>query len=369
MKSQIFLLFIAGLLAFSSCKKDDDMEIEEPTYTVPTTYNFDNVSYGGQTQRIGMLAEMKAYMKSANTSGTALDASKLAAMFANDAANAGFTGTYEDSKQMRSKTFGPVQTTFDDLLVDLAAASQSTVAGTDGTAGVVTSNDGAKNYLLDDQGVELGQVIEKSLMGALLYYQSAGVYFESGKIDTDNETVTAERGTEMEHAFDEAFGYFGVPIDFPTNTDNIVFWGNYSNGRDDVLGSNKTIMDGFLKGRAAISGKDILARDEAIKTVRDGWELVIAGTALHYLNSGLGNFADNSRRGHDLSEAIGFVYSLQFSPTKTITNAQVEELLTLIGGSTSILESNLYNVTEANLNSAKDKLADWYGVTDQKDEF
>lgn len=368
MKSQFFYLLVIGLLFFTSCK-DDDPVIDEPGFTIPTTYNFDNVSYSGQTQRIGMLAELKAYMKSANTAGTTLDAAKLAAMFSNDQANAGWTGTYEDSKQMRGKTFEPVQSTFDDLLDDIAAASQSTVAGANGTAGVVVSNDGAKQYLLDENGVELGQVIEKSLMGALLYYQAVGIYFEPGKIDQDNETVTEGKGTAMEHAFDEAFGYFGVPIDFPTNTDNIVFWGNYSNGRDALINSNKTIMDAFLKGRAAISAKDLVARDEAIKTARDNWELVVATTGIHYINSGLENMNDDARRAHALSEAIGFIYSLQFNPTKTITNAQVEELLMLVGGSSDIRTCNLYEVTETNLNSAKDKLAEWYGVTDKKDEF
>lgn len=369
MKSPFFYLFITCLLVLISCDKDDEV-MDEPGFTIPTTYDFINVSYSGQTQRIGMLAELKSYMKSANTSGTALDANRLAAMYANDSANAGWTGTYEDSKVMRSKTFEPVQPTFDQLLNDLAAASQSTVAGSEGTSGVVTSTDGAKNYLLNEKGVELGQVIEKSLMGALLYYQAVGVYFEPGKIDQDNETVTEGKGTAMEHAFDEAFGYFGVPIDFPTNTDNVVFWGDYCNDRNAVLTDiNKSIMDGFLKGRAAISAKDLVARDEAIETVRDNWELVIATTAIHYINSGLENLADHARRGHALSEAIGFIYSLQFSPTKTITNAQIEELITLIGGSASILESDLYNITETDLQSAKDKLADWYNVADKKDEF
>lgn len=367
MNSNYFLLFIAGLLLFTSCKDDDDETTTE--FTIPTTYNFDNVSYSGQTQRIGMLTEMKAYMKSANTSGTVLEADRLAAMYANDAAIAGWSGTYEDSKQMRSKTFEPVQATFDALLNDLAVASESTVAGIDGTSGVVISNDGASNYLLNANGIELGQVIEKSLMGALLYYQATAVYFEPGQIDSDNETITEGRGTEMEHAYDEAFGYFGVPVDFPTNTDNIAFWGNYSNGRDAVLVSNQSIMDGFLKGRAAISAKDIVVRDEAIAEVRTDWEMVVVGTAIHYLNSGLADFDDVARRAHGLSEAIGFIYSIQFSPTKKINNDQVEELLTLVGGSSNIIDANLYNVTEANLQAAKDLLADWYNVADIKDEF
>lgn len=369
MKSLLYLLFTVILIVSSSCKKDDNQLIDEPDYTIPTTYNFDNVSYSGQIQRIGMLNEMKAYMGSANTSGTSLDASKLAAMYTNDAASAGWVKTYEDSKQLRNKTFEPVQATFDELISNIALASQSTVAGVDGTAGVVTSNDGAKNYLFDEKGVELAQLVEKGLMGALLYYQSTAVYFGSNKIDSDNETVTEGRGTEMEHAFDEAFGYFGVPIDFPMNKDNIIFWGNYCNRRNDLLGSNHIMMDAFLKGRAAISNNDLTTRDEAIKEIRDTWELVVATTALHYINSGINNFSDNAIRGHALSEAIAFIYSLQFNPTKRVTNDQVEELLILIGGSADILASNLYNTTEANLQVAKAKLAEWYDVVDQMDEF
>ena len=61
----LLVIFCLGVVLMStSCKKDDDPVIDEPDYTIPTTYNFDNVSYSGQTQRIGMLTEMKAYMRS-----------------------------------------------------------------------------------------------------------------------------------------------------------------------------------------------------------------------------------------------------------------------------------------------------------------
>ncbi len=367
-KSQSYLLLtLMGIFFLSSCKKDDGPI--DNSYTIPTTYNFENVSYDGQTQRLAMFTEFKTYMKSANSSGTTLDENRLAAMYANDVANAQWIGTYDESKQMRGKTFEPVQSVFDGLLIDLATASQSTEAGTNGIAGVVQSNDGAKNYLLNENGLELGQVIEKALMGALLYYQSTGVYMESGKMDVDNETITAGEGTDMEHHWDEAFGYFGVPIDFPTNTDNVAFWGDYCNDRDALIGTNKTIMDAFLKGRAAISNKDLDARDEAIQTAREGWELVVVGSALHYLNSGLENFDDMALRAHSLSEAIGFVYALQFNPIKKIKNAQVEEILTLIGGTDNIANANIYNAEIANVQAAKDQLADWFSLTDKKDEF
>ena len=367
-KSQPYLLFLLlGILFLNSCKDDDKPVVS--SYSIPTTYNFENVSYDGQIQRLAMFTEFKTYMKSANASGTTLDANRLAAMYANDIANAQWFGTYEESKQMRSKTFEPVQGVFDGLIADLATTSQSSEAGANGIAGVVQSNDGAKNYLLNENGLELGQVIEKSLMGALLYYQSTGVYMESGKMDVDNETITAGEGTDMEHHWDEAFGYFGVPTDFPNNTSTVVFWGDYCNDRDALIGTNSTIMDGFLKGRAAISNDDLDARDEAIKTIREGWEMVVVGSALHYLNSGLDNFDDMAIRAHALSEAIGFVYSLQFNPIKKITNAQVEEILTLIGGTENIANANIYDAEVANIQSAKDQLAEWFSLTDQKDEF
>ena len=316
-----------------------------------------------------MFSELKSYMATSQEQGVALDGAKLAAMYANDAANAGWAGTYEDSKQLRSKTLSSVQADFDALFEELATASQSTVPGSDGVSGVIESNDGAKSYLIGDDGLDHAQIIEKSLMGACLYYQATSVYFGSGKMDVDNETIVEGEGTEMEHHWDEAFGYFGVPTTFPANKDNILFWGSYSDKRDAVLGSNQKLMDALIKGRAAISNAGLDARDEAITEARKEWELISVGSALHYLNSGIENFGDMSLFGHGVSEAIGFIYSLQFNDGQTITNQQVNALLETIAGSDNFTQMNLYNTTVADLQSAKDQLAEYYGLEEQKDEF
>ncbi|MFY9311144.1 MAG: hypothetical protein WAQ28_19020 [Bacteroidia bacterium] len=50
----------------ASCKKEETPEptpAPTPSYTVPTTYNFTNVSYTGQTQRIAMMDEISTYMR------------------------------------------------------------------------------------------------------------------------------------------------------------------------------------------------------------------------------------------------------------------------------------------------------------------
>lgn len=360
------LMLLALALSIVSCKNDDDMQ---PSYEIPATYDFENVSYSGQTQRLAMMTEIKSYMATARTAGTVLDAARLQAMYANDAANAQWAGTYEASKQLRSKTFPAAQSDFDALFDALATASQSSVPGSEGQAGVVQSADKSKQYLLGANGLDHAQVIEKGLMGATFYYQATSVYMGDEKMNVDNETVTPGEGTEMEHHWDEAFGYFGVPVDFPANKDGMAYWGSYSNTVDPVIGSNKKLMNALIKGRAAISNNDLDTRDEAIDEARAAWELISVGAAIHYLNLGLSNFDDMALRAHALSEGIGFIYALQFNEGKKITNEQVAELLTLVAGSADFSEMNLYQATTAGLQSAKDKLAGYYNLEADKDKF
>lgn len=357
-----FLLLMT--LVIVSCGEDEPIG-----YEIPTTYTFDNVSYSGQTQRLAMLQEIKNYMETANTAGNSVSADRLKAMFENDAANAGFVQTYDDSKQLKSKTFENQQIIFENLFEDFESESQSIVPAVNGTAGVQVSLDGSKAYFVNSNGLEYTQIIEKGLMGACFYYQATAVYFGEDKMNVDNITVEAGEGTAMEHHWDEAFGYLGVPTDFPTNTDGLNFWGKYVDKRNAVLGTNMTIMNSFLKGRAAISNDDLTARDEAIVEIRNTWELVSASTAIHYLNSALANYNDDALRNHALSEVAAFVYSLQFNPLKKVTNAQVDNLLILIGGDSDFANMNFYLPTESGLQSAKDALATYYSLEDKKDDL
>ncbi len=363
---RIFALLFTSIIFMISCSKDEDTT---PEYEIPSTYSFDNVSYTGQTQRLSMMTELKRYMGTSISENGVLDATRLKAMFANDVTKAQFEGTYEDSKQIKSKTFEIVQNDFELLFDELAEVSQSTTEGLEGVSGRISSLDGAKTYLVGADGLDHAQVIEKGLMGACFYYQATAVYFGADKMNVDNEIVEAGEGTEMEHHWDEAFGYFGVEKNFPSSLDNLLFWGNYSNKRNEILGSNQKMIDALLKGRAAISNKDLDARNEAITTARKEWELIAVGSALHYLNSGINNFDDMSLRSHGLSEAIGFVFSLQFNPDKKITNSEVGEILTMIAGDDDFANMNLYNTTVERLQQAKDKLANDYDLNDKKDEF
>lgn len=357
------ILFSAMVIMASSCEKDVPEPIitpVTPAYTVPTAYNFTNVNYTGQTQRIAMMDEISTYMKTGNTAGTVLDAQLMKDMYANTGSPFSDSILNTSGKQLKNKTFSLDQSMFEGFFDSLALASQSTVIGTNGSAGVVvSSSDPAKKYLCSANGIEYNQLVTKGLMGAVFYYQATSYYLENIATD-DNVTVTTGEGTAMEHHWDEAFGYFGVPADFPITLTGLKYWGSYSNQRNAVLGTNATIMNAWLKGRAAIANSDYTARDEAKTTIRDNWEKVCAASAIHYINAAKTHLTDDAVRNHELSECLGFIMSLKYSTVKKITDTQLAQVQSYIG-------TNLYNVTTANLDMAKDLLSTVYGLDSVKD--
>ena len=75
-------------------------------------------------------------------------------------------------------------------------------------------------YTTDD-GVDMSQMINKVLIGAVPYYQATGVYLNS-LLERDNSEARdgTDPYTAMEHAWDEAFGYFGAARDYFRYTDD-----------------------------------------------------------------------------------------------------------------------------------------------------
>jgi hypothetical protein len=348
-------------IGFSSCEPTEDTG-----YTIPSTYNFENVSYSGQTKRLDMMAEISSYVKAAaDTGAVALDASKIKDMYGDNTGNH-FSDPELDTatNQLKNKTISTERSNFESYMDAVAVASQSnSMTASNGQAGVAVKNSGSR-YLMDANGVELAQIIEKGLMGACFYYQGTAVYLGASKIDGDNTTVVDGEGTEMEHHFDESFGYFGVPTDFPTNTSGIAFWGKYCNKHESVYPLNAKMMDAFLKGRAAISAKDMTTRDEQIAEIRKQWELVVAASGIYYLNNVVEGFGtDVAADLHELSEAFGFIMSLKFGAgTGSITASEVNTILTDLFGSSDPLQANLYNVDLTQIDDAKTALVGY--ITD-----
>ena len=365
-KLRSFTLAVAACVVFSSC---EDNKEDNPSYNVPETYNFENVSYTGQTQRMQMLDELDAYIKTGHT-GARLDAQKMKDMYANT--NNAFSDASlnaASSKQLKNKTILTAQPVFEGLFEDVAAASNSVpnvlgIPAEEGRAGRLTTADGSKSYLVNENGLEYAQVIQKGLMGAVFFNQAVEGYLSAEKIGpaVDNTTVTPGEGTKMEHHWDEAFGYFGAPVDFPANTAGAKYWANYSNKVDASLGSNKALMDAFLKGRAAISAKDMEGKDAAAATIRTEWERLVAAAAIHELNAAKTNIADQAKKSHYLSEAIGFIMGLQYKSNPKLSAAKYQEVMNAIGPS-------LYDTTADDINAAINIISTAYNMDNIKGQL
>jgi hypothetical protein len=356
-------LYASVAFTFTACNSDDDdnqMELE-----VPATYEFmrdgsNSVFYSGQTERLDMLAQLTTELKTSNTVGAAaLDVNTLKNMFRNE--NNPFAVEY--GKNLSSKCFAPDTNLFLGALEEAALVSQAQGTASNGVAGVLVEGTELQGYRVNANGLELIQIVDKGLMGAVFYYQAMEVYFSQERMSDlgNDDLVDGENYTSMEHYFDEAFGYFGAPVDFPSSMsiDDARFWAKYCGRRDGGLysGINEEISLAFRTGRAAIVAKNYEARDEAIQVVMEKWSIVIASTAVDYLNKGMSepvSGGTESSRHHALSEAVGFMMGLKhhslggnskFPPRYTYSH--IQDALDIVG-----METNIYELTDQDLEEA-----------------
>lgn len=252
---------------------------------------------------------------------------------------------------------------------------------------------------LNADGTDLKQLIQKFLLMAITYSQAADDYFgheTDGKgLTTDNiSAVSGKSYSNLEHQFDEGFGYFGAARDYLAYNDNEIS-GKVSsdedgradwNGKHDTDGNGtidltseynfgqsvnaakrdrgtagntnptdftKQAMDAFLAGRALINDNAGMALTDEQMTellaqrdlALDAWERAIAATAVHYINDTLAdletlgtsdfNYGDLAKHW---SELKGFALGLQFNPYSKLTDSQFEQLHTLIGNAPVLTE-------------------------------
>jgi hypothetical protein len=360
MKTYIFkpLTFLTvGILSLAfSCDKKNPEPNPNPTYNIPSTYNFEDangnstVDYSGQTDRLNQLREMVAYMKTGTTSS--ISAQQLKDMFANtnDNGNGHFTFT-ASGKQLKNKCFSLDVELFEKYMdsIEIASIDFAQVAS-NGQSGTLSS--GTSTYLFTKTGMEPLHFIEKGLMGAVFMHQALNVYFGDDKMSADNSTVVnGKYYTALEHYWDEAFGYFGVGIDFPSTIPND-FWGKYSNNQNSLLSSNNTLMTNFIKGRAAVTAKVPNDYKTAITNIQNMWEDVSANQAIKYLNDAVSSFgSDDAKFLHVLSEAYAFTWCLRYVPTevRNVTQTELTAIMDLFG-------DNLWELTISDINAIKTAL-------------
>lgn len=341
--SAFFALLL--LLTIASC--DDDDNIIEPSLAVPDTYTFERngqttVSFSGQTTRIEMATQLTQSMLEFDRTETELDN-----MFTNAEGTTPFRdeALNNSGKSLRSKvaasrdlfftdatSAAAIKADFDGWIAAQIAEvfpNQNELAAA-GQAGQIA--DGSSTRYVNAWGLEYNQAFAKSLIGALMFDQLANNYLsplvlDEGTNRTDNDAGTLADGknyTNMEHKWDEAFGYlFGAsanpaePLNDLEDADDFLnkYLGRVNND-PDYSGIADAIEQSFRVGRAAIVAGEYAARDAEIQRIKQLLSDVIAIRAIYYLKQGQALLeatpVDRGGAFHDLSEAYGFVYSLRF---------------------------------------------------------
>ena len=309
------------MFIYTGCEDDHDHDDDEKVVkiTEPATYTFNSrfadgvssVSYSGQVVRNLLINDIKTQM---GTDAGTKNPATLVSMMANDNA---------DRAILSASGMTTVQTKYHDISTShlndrLTAVASYTIPGYDANAGALVNGwaqETVANGKTRATGIRLDQMTQKTLWGAISYWQATSKYMS--KIPGDDNTVAVEGKsyTAMEHHWDESFGYFGAALDYNTGytddndrksspyfdsnsdgkidfkTEYNVGWAvtaakrDLCTGCDAGLDFTKTIFDAYIKGRTMIVNQEPLAQIlEQRDLIMATWEKVVAAVTIHYIN-------------------------------------------------------------------------------------
>ena len=320
-KKKTLLLIMLSLFIYTGCEDDHDHDEENKVVKIqePTTYTFNSrftdgvssVSYSGQDVRNLLINDIKTQMRT--DAGKKIPATLLS-MMSNDDANRAI---------LSASCLTTVQTKYHDISTShlndrLTAVASYTIPGYEANAGTLVNGwvqETVANGKTRASGIRLDQMTQKTLWGAISYWQATSKYMS--KIPTDDNSVAVEGKsyTAMEHHWDESFGYFGAALDYNTGytddndrksdpyfdsnsdgkidfkTEYNVGWAvtaakrDLCTGCDAGLDFTKTIFDAYIKGRTMIVNQEPLAQIlEQRDLIMATWEKVVAAVTIHYIN-------------------------------------------------------------------------------------
>ena len=212
------------------------------------------------------------------------------------------------------------------------------------------------NYLVDENGVEIAQVIQKGLIGALQLDYIGNVLLDEGLNADNTQTTASENYTQLEQNWDRAYGLLTLnPVYLEGATDatrNSVEFGAGAYLWEYNKADYADIYPAFLKGRAAIVNNDKAEVAAQATFIRTALEKAIAGAALGYLEKWKTGETD-AARAHAIGEGLGFIYSLRFAEIHEANAAFSDEILNDLMDS----ENGFWGLTAAKINSAAEAIA------------
>ena len=404
LKPYIFIL--SSFILVTSCSKDDEVEyitqtvtetvvvtetetvtVEVPvtqtvTVEIPYSYEFaragkSTVSFSGQTARLNMADELYAALNT-NTFTKA----QMLEMF-NDGTGFAGDGLNTSGKKMGNKTAASplasatVKPQFDAMITDFAdnVIPNWATDASNGQAGVLT--DATRTIHVNAKGHEIDQTFIKGIIGAMTLDQIVNNYITPYQLDAgtrtaDNTSKTLSSGkdyTDMEHKWDEGFGYlYGQEADATRLDLGVAPTGNGTTlnkyfkkvNASSHPGMAVQVFDAFRRGRAYIVANQYDKRDEQAEIIKKELSKLIAQKAVDYINGYMSKIADGNTADafHALSEGYGFVMSLQFTNDGTDTpyfsNSEVNAFLTSM--------DNFWTVENSTLEAIRDEVKAKAGI-------
>lgn len=353
-----------AVMAFSffSCSDDDDVD----PLVIPSEYDGATFTANAATEiAVGQqLAALTAEAKKGRVNGTTVSATTLNNLFTTGSPSLkSLATTYYAGKLEGASGF----------FAQLSNASSNgtytpgTPEGEGGTYGA---------YLFDENGLEMEQLIEKGQFGAVMY----------------NHAVTLLNGTLTAETTDKVLAIFGANPTFPSSNDAAKhespdkYLAVYAARRDknDGNGFYSQIKNNLIKLQAAIAAGDDYEDDQqdAIKNIKENWEKVNASTVVNYLYAVISTLSktdptdpEKASALHSYSETVGFIHGWRSidEDDKIITDAQIDEILTLLNAPANGTPTSYTFVTDAGnelsqLQEVLTKLKTIYGFTDQEME-
>ncbi|MPR32145.1 DUF4856 domain-containing protein [Salmonirosea aquatica] len=361
----LITLALAALLF--SCTDNTGVDPDGPKeYTVPTTYDFENVDYKESASRISMWQGFQSYLGKGTSRVLSADTVNYLWNNTNNAFTAELASNIPyPANELNTLTYNLSGKTADALLFKALADSMVYVSQFNKAAASKGVPGKIGNRLFNYKGLEYNQSVAKGLMGGLVLHNVVAIL---DKIPTDNNTtVVPGQGTAMEHNWDLAFGYVGIPMDYdtaysyntqPVRADRPLAMGGYFAERGKYIQAGGRVFEAFRTGRAAISAQDYAARDAAIVTIKEYLEKTLAAAAYNYVTSPQTQTALDSKF-HGLSEGAGFIIALKYRPASSqLTAANYQTLA-------SIMDTSFYTLAEdasnAKLKQAQAILTEAYG--------
>ena len=264
------------------------------------------------------------------------------------------------------------------------------------------------NYVTEE-GLDLQQLVQKFLLGAVTYSQAAEDYLKKDKGLTKQNSTEDGVGkpyTSLEHQWDEGFGYFGAAHDYnlytdaqnkaqqdnDTNLDGVIdlyseySFGHSANAAKRDAGAtvatdfSKGAMDAFIAGRALIQanfGTDPVLGEgyqaelvEISKVALNNWEKAVAATVVHYINDVVADYetfgtpkfnaAAKVNLATHWSEMKGFALGLQFSQIPMISVADLKTVHAAMGEAPELANKDAVSAYIVKLQSARDVMQTAY---------